>query len=109
MLYVGLEEEYDSYPDHDIETVILYFNAKIHRGNIFKPTIGNFSLQTNSSNNEHLKNTVFNGTIFQHKYIHKSNWISTDKRIKNQFNRLVIEGTHLAIRSTGEHQIGSPT
>jgi hypothetical protein len=54
------------------------FNAKISRGDIFKPTIGNEISQKNSNDNEvgvvifeTSKNLVVKSTMFPHSSIHK--------------------------------------
>jgi hypothetical protein len=64
---------------------MLYFNAKVGRKDIFKPTIGNESLHETNTDNEAMavkfaesKNIVVNSTIFPHCKIHKYNLTSPD-------------------------------
>jgi len=61
-------------------------NAKTGRQCIFKPTVGNESLQHDSKNNGGiilnivtLRNLIVKSTMFPHRNIHKYTWSSPEK------------------------------
>jgi hypothetical protein len=49
---VELECVFDKFPKYHMKILLRDFNAKIDRGDIFKPTIGNESLYEISNDNE---------------------------------------------------------
>jgi hypothetical protein len=49
--YEELEQVYDHFPKYHIKILLVDFNAKVGRENIFKPTIGNESLHQDSNDN----------------------------------------------------------
>ena len=51
MLYEELERVFDHFPRYHMKLLLGDFNAKLGRGNIFKPTIGNESLHHDSNDN----------------------------------------------------------
>jgi hypothetical protein len=66
------------------------FSAKVGREDIFKPTIGNESLQETSNDNglrvvnfATSKNLVVKSTMFPHRKIHKYTWTSPDGKTQN--------------------------
>jgi hypothetical protein len=73
-------------------------NAKVGRGNIFKPTIGNESLHRDSNYNgvrietfarsEHL---AVKSTMFPHRDIHKYTWTSPDGKTRNKIDHKLID------------------
>jgi hypothetical protein len=73
------------------------FNAKVGRGDILKPTIGNESSQEISNDNgvrsvnfATSNNLVAKSTVFLHRSIHKCTWTSPDGRTHNQIDRILI-------------------
>jgi hypothetical protein len=69
----------------------------VGRENIIKPTIGNESLQQDSSDNgvkivnfATSKNLV-KSTMFQHQNIHKYTWTSTDGQTHNQIDHILVD------------------
>jgi len=73
------------------------FNAKVERENIFKPTIGQESLHQDSNDNgvrlvnfATSKNLVVKSTIFPYRYIHKYTWTSSDGKIHNHIDKVLI-------------------
>jgi len=50
-LYEELEQVYDHFPQYHMKILFADFNAKVRRGDIFKPTIGNESLHQDSNVN----------------------------------------------------------
>ena len=74
-----------------------YFNAKVGRDNIFKPTIGNEILhQDNNDNGVRIvnfatsKNLVLKSTMFPHRDIYKHTWTSPDGKTHNQIDHILI-------------------
>ena len=89
------------------------FNAKVGVENIFKPTIGNESLQQDSNDNgvrlvnfATSKNLVVKSTMFPHRNIHKYPWTSPDGNTHNQIDHVLIDrrrqSSILDVRSFGE-------
>ena len=73
------------------------FNAKVGRGSIFKPTIGQESLHQDSNDNGvrlvnfiTSKNLVLMSTMFPHRNIHKYTWTSTDGKTHNQIGHIFM-------------------
>jgi hypothetical protein len=76
-----------------------YFNAKMGGENIFKPAIGNQSLNEISNNNEVRvvnyatpENRTVKSTMFPHRNIHKS----TDGKTHRQFDHILIDRRRLS-------------
>jgi len=74
------------------------FNEKVGRENIFKPTIGNESLQQHSNDNgviivtfAIMKNLVVKSMMFPHRNIHKYTWTSPDGKTHNQIDHILID------------------
>ena len=74
------------------------FNAKLGREDIFKPAIGNESLQEISNDNGvgvvHFatsKNLTVKSTMFPHPNIHKFTWTSPNGKIHNQIDHILID------------------
>ena len=70
-LYEELEQVFDHFPEYRMKIILVDFNAKVGRENIFIPTIGNESLHQDSNDNgvriviiETVKNLVVNSMIF---------------------------------------------
>jgi len=49
--YEKLEEVFGNFPTYHMKILLGDFNAKVRRGDIFKPTIGNISLHQDSNDN----------------------------------------------------------
>jgi hypothetical protein len=49
--YKKLEQVFDHSPKHHIQILLEDFNTKVVRASIFKPTLGNESLDRNSNDN----------------------------------------------------------
>jgi len=73
-----------------------YFNAKLGREDICKPTVGNKSLLQNSNDNDARivnfaipKNLVVKSTMFPHQNIHKYTWTFPDEKTHNQIDHIL--------------------
>jgi hypothetical protein len=51
MFYEELEQVFDKFLRYHVKMLLVYFNAKVGREDIFKPTIGNESLREISNDN----------------------------------------------------------
>jgi hypothetical protein len=78
--------------------ILLDFNAKVGKEDIFKPTIGNGSLhEINNDNGVRLvnfatsKNLRVKSTMFPHCNIHKYTWTSPDGKTHNQIDHILID------------------
>jgi len=65
--------------------IVLDFNGKVKRENIFKPTVGNESLHQDSNDSSvrivksaTSKHLVVTSTMFPHRNIHKYTWTYLD-------------------------------
>jgi endonuclease/exonuclease/phosphatase family metal-dependent hydrolase len=74
------------------------FNAKVGREDIFKPTIGNESLQEISNDNgvrlvnyATSKNLRVKITMFPHHNTHKYTWTSPDEKTHNQIDHILVD------------------
>ena len=74
------------------------FNAKVGRENIFKPAIGNETLQQDSKNNgvrilniATIKILVVNSRMFPHRDIHKHTLTSPVGKTHNQIDHILID------------------
>jgi len=74
------------------------FKAKVGRGNIFKPTIGNESLHLNSKDNgvrivnfATSNNIVVQSTMFLHRNIHNYTWNSPVGKTHKQIDHKLID------------------
>ena len=83
---------------YHMKIILGYFNAKVGRENIFKPTIGNESLHQDSNDNgirlvnfAISKNLVVKSTMFPHRNIHKYTWTSPDGNTHNQIDHVLID------------------
>jgi hypothetical protein len=89
ILYKGLEHILDKFPIYHMK-MLLDFNAKVGREEIFKLTIGNESLHETSNENRvrvvnfaTSKSLIVKSTMFPHHSIYKYTWISSDGRNQN--------------------------
>jgi hypothetical protein len=99
--YSLLEKTYSECPRHDIRIVVGDLNAQVGREVIYRPTIGRFSLHSESNENgvrlinfAAENNMVISSTLFQRKNIHKATWCSPGSRVKSQIDHLLIDGRH---------------
>jgi hypothetical protein len=83
--YEELGRVFDQVPRYDMKILLGDFSAKIGRGHIFRPTIGNESLHEVSNdsgvrvlNFATSKNLLVKSTIFPHSRIHKYTWTSPE-------------------------------
>jgi endonuclease/exonuclease/phosphatase family metal-dependent hydrolase len=74
------------------------FNAKVGRGDIFKHTIGIESLHEISNDNgvrvvnfATSKNLIVKSMMFPHRNIHRFTWTSSDGRMHNQIDHILID------------------
>jgi hypothetical protein len=87
--YEELERVFDKFPKCHMK-ILLDFNAKVGREDIFKPTNGNESLHEISNDNgvrlvnfATPKNLSVKSTMFPHRNIHKYTWTSPDGKTHN--------------------------
>jgi hypothetical protein len=78
--------------------ILLDFNAKVGREEVFKPTIGNESLHKISNDNgvrlvnvATSKNITVKNTMFPHCNIHKYTWTSPDGKTHNQIDHILVD------------------
>jgi hypothetical protein len=81
--YEELERIFDKFPKYHMKILLADLNGKVGREDIFKPTIGNESLQEISNDNGvrvvnfvTSKNLIVKSTVFPHRNIHKYTWTS---------------------------------
>lgn len=99
--YNQLAKAYRKCPKHDIRIVIGDLNAQVGREQVYRPTIGKFSLHSGTNENG-LKlinfaaahNMVISSTCFRHKNIHLTTWASPGLRIRSQIDHMLIDGRH---------------
>lgn len=96
--YSELEAEYNAIPDSNVKIVLGDFNAQIGQEDIYKPTIGHFSLHERSNDNGARlinfateNNLIIASTTFEHRRIYKGTWISPDGRIVNQIDHVAFQ------------------
>ena len=91
--YEELEHVFDYFRKYHMKMLLGDFNAKVGRENIFKPTIGQESLDQDSNDNgvrlvnfATSQNMVVKSTMFPHRNIHKYTWTSPDGKTHNQID-----------------------
>ena len=101
--YEKISRVYDNCPRHDIKLILGDMNAKVGREEIFRPTIGKWSLHEETNENglrlidfAAEKGMVIKGTFFQRKRIHQATWESPDGFTKNQIDHCLIDGRHFS-------------
>jgi hypothetical protein len=94
--YEELELVLDQFPKYHMTILLGYFNAKIGREDVFKPTIGNESLHKISNDNgvrvvnfATSKNLMVKSMMFPYLSIHKYTWISPDGKTHNQIDHIL--------------------
>jgi exonuclease III len=94
--YEELERVFNKFPKYHMKILLGDFNAKVHKEDISKPTIGNDRLHEISKDNGvrvnfvTLKNLTVKSTMFPHHYIHKFTWTSPDGKIHSQIHHILI-------------------
>jgi hypothetical protein len=95
--YEELARLFDQFPRYDMK-ILGDFNAKVGRGDIFKPTIGNESSHEISDDNgvrvvnfATSKNLVVKSTMFPDCSICKYTWTSPDGQTHNQIDHVLID------------------
>ncbi|XP_065261983.1 uncharacterized protein LOC135879876 [Emys orbicularis] len=95
--YNRLQKILEILPDKDITILMGDFNAKIGPDNTgYEQAMGTHALGEMSENGERfvdlcaLNNLVIGGSIFPHKRIHKSTWVSPAGTIENQIDHVCI-------------------
>jgi hypothetical protein len=97
-IYEELERVSDKFSKHHMKILLGNFNAKVGREDIFKPTIGNKSLQEISNDNgvrlvnfATSKNLRVKSMMFSHYNIHKYTWTSPDGKTHNQIDHILVD------------------
>jgi hypothetical protein len=87
----------DQFSRYNMRILLGYFNVKVGREDIFKPTIGNESPHEISDDNgvravncATSKNPVVKSTMFPHHNIHKYTWTSPKRKTHNQTDHVLI-------------------
>jgi len=101
--YELLANIYDELPAHDIKIVLGDFNAKVGKEEVFRPTIGRYSLhdETNENGQRMIyfaaeRNLVVKSSFHQHKSRHLATWKHPNDNLSpNQIDHLLISGRHL--------------
>jgi hypothetical protein len=95
--YDELEQVFDHFPRYHIKILLVDFNAKVGRENIFKSTIGNENVHQDRNDNgvriensSTSKNLVGKSMMFPHRNIHKNTWTAPDGQIHNQIDHVLI-------------------
>jgi hypothetical protein len=102
--YEELERVFDKFPKYDTK-ILLDFNTKVSRKDIFKQTTGDKSLHENSNdkgvrvvNFSTCKNLTVKNTMFPHRNIHKYTWTSPDGKTHNQVDHILRDRQkHLSV------------
>jgi len=85
VFFVVLEQVFNDFPYYHMKIMLGYFNPKVEREYIFKPTIQNESLHEDSNDNgvrianfTTSKNLDVKSMMFPHRNIHKYTWTFPD-------------------------------
>ena len=96
--YNEFEGVFNKLSRYYMKIVLGDFNAKVGCEDIFRPTLGKYSLHNESNDNEvrlisfaTSKNLVVKSTMFQHKDIHKYTWTSPDDTTRNQIDHVLVD------------------
>lgn len=101
--YDDLERVVNSLPTHCIRTMIGGLNAKVGKETIYKPKIGPDSLHEANNDNEtrliHFatsKELMISSMFFPKKDIYKVTRVSTNGRVHNQIDHIMISKRHVS-------------
>lgn len=99
--YSQLDDIYAQCPQRDIKIIIGDLNAKVGREEIFRPTIGKFSMHMDTNENglrlisfAAAHNMEISSTFFQHKTSHKITWLSPGSNRGAQIDHLLVDKRH---------------
>jgi hypothetical protein len=90
---------YKEFRKYHMNILLKDFSAKVGREDIFKPTVGNESLQETSNDNGVMcrpvnfpisENLTVKSMMFPHPNIHK--YMSSDGKTHNQFDHILVDG-----------------
>jgi endonuclease/exonuclease/phosphatase family metal-dependent hydrolase len=97
-LYEELEQAFYHFPKYNMKILLGDFNAKVGREIIFKPKIGNESLNQDINGNgirvvnfATSKNLAVKSTMFPHRNIHKYTWTSPEGNTHSQIDHILID------------------
>jgi hypothetical protein len=95
---VELERVFDKFLNYNMKILLGYFNAKVGREDISKPTIGKESLHEISNDNgvklvnvATCKNLRVKSTMYPHRNICKYIWTTPDRKPHNQIDNILVE------------------
>ncbi|VDO54086.1 unnamed protein product [Schistosoma margrebowiei] len=98
--YDRLQSNIEKCPKKDLTILMGDFNAKVGTDNIlYEDIMGRHGLGERNENGERFANLcafnklVIGGTIFPHKFIHKTTWTSPDHTTQNQIDHICINKT----------------
>ena len=92
-------------PEHDIKIILRDFNVQVGREEVYKPTIGKYSLHHSPNENGQCitfffaveSNLVLRSTFFQHKSRHLTTWKHpNDNNPSHQIDHLLISARHFS-------------
>ena len=97
--YEALEKVMEEIPRHDMIYIIGDMNAKVGSSNDgHERSMGNHGVGRRNENGEKLlefcdtHGMCIGGTIFPHRKIHKTTWLSPDGKTENQIDHCIIQG-----------------
>jgi len=96
--YEELDKIYDTLPTGKPKIILGYFNAKIGKEEVYRPTIGKDSLHNDTNDNGNklvtfatARNMIISSTMFPRKNIHKQTWISPCEKLRNQIDHVIVD------------------
>ena len=102
--YELLGKTYDERPAHDIKIVIGDFNAKVGKEEVYRPTIGKYSLHDDTNENGQRmifyaaeRDLVVKSTFHRHRSRHLATWEHPNTSIPpSQIDHCLISGRHFS-------------
>lgn len=96
-----LEKTCDAIPNYDMKIILGDFNAKVGKETYLHPACGGHSLHNETNDNGKRmvnfalgRDLAVTGTWFQHKDIYKITWRSSDNKICNQIDHILVDRRH---------------